>query len=697
MICSSRSLPRAGRVHRVTHALALALALLSVMAGEAAQTALATAAESVSAISGSFRPTTDVDVGEFSTPRMTVEIVLAPSHQSELSDLLTKVYDAQSPSYHQWLATGEFYSRFAPSDAQIAAVTEYLQGRGLAVEPSASPFLVRASGPSSTVEAAFRTTLHNYRNRQGITYFSNTSEVALPTRLASGVLGVVGLSDTVRMRSHVRVAPLEGDRRNGSNQANETGSSSCETPYVTRAQLFALFNDNVGFPYGYGGGPGCNGLTPSQANSLYGAPNLGPATQGAGVKLALFELSAYQHSDIETWSGYFYGPFFRAPLVDINVDGGPLNPICPAGDQCPPQYNGYAGDIEVDADIEMSLIIAPYASQILVYNAPNDYTGQTELDEYSRIANDNQADVLSSSWGECENDAGAAYVQAENVIFEQMALQGQSVFGAAGDTGAFDCIRSDGTTIVNVEDPPAQPWVTSVGGTSFESDNPGLNPFPAYPTGVETVWNVDNLCNASFNEGGVPGGDSGYPLSGFLWCAETGAGGGGNSQFWGRPSYQYGPGITNRFTTYGNGTTQCALATPGTPCREVPDVSANADPYTGYAEYCTGNASTPYSACATFSGSQTPPGWFAIGGTSLSSPLFSATIADRDGYWHGRAGNANELFYRLYRENPSQYFHDITGIGQSTNNNGLFPTTPGYDLATGIGTPNMGALITGPQ
>ena len=36
-------------------------------------------------------------------------------------------------------------------------------------------------------------------------------------------------------------------------------------------------------------------------------------------------------------------------------------------------------------------------------------------------------------------------VQAENVIFEQMALQGQSMFAASGDQGAFDCLRTDGT------------------------------------------------------------------------------------------------------------------------------------------------------------------------------------------------------------------------------------------------------------
>jgi subtilase family serine protease len=112
----------------------------------------------------------------------------------------------------------------------------------------------------------------------------------------------------------------------------------------------------------------------------------------------------------------------------------------------------------------------------------------------------------------------------------------------------------------------------------------------------------------------------------------------------------------------------------------------------------TGNASTPQSFCATFSGSQPAPGWFGIGGTSLSSPLWSAIIADRDSFHGHRSGNINPLLYRLLRTNPKRYFHDITGIGpkqKAATNNGLFPTTPAYDEATGIGSPKMAALITG--
>jgi subtilase family serine protease len=55
------------------------------------------------------------------------------------------------------------------------------------------------------------------------------------------------------------------------------------------------------------------------------------------------------------------------------------------------------------------------------------------------------------------------------------------MFSASGDSGAFDCLNTDGTTIANVDDPPSQPWVTSVGGTSLESFDPGTNQHPPYP------------------------------------------------------------------------------------------------------------------------------------------------------------------------------------------------------------------------
>jgi subtilase family serine protease len=640
---------------------------------------------SFAALPNSVPKTTDHVTGSFKSKTMSIEVALAPRNAAGLAAVLRSTYTRGSGSYHHWLAKGQFTRQYAPTAATRKAVADYLRDAGLTVHKASNKFLVRASGSSAKISAAFRTSLKTYRGNSGTTYHANSTAVHVPTTLASRVLGVIGLSNTVRLHSMIQRAP-NTYKAHRSNTAKKASTPDCETGYPTKAQFANSLLGISGYPFGYGGAPGCNGLTPAQTNSLYGAPHGGPRVKGAGVNMAVFELSSYQHSDIATYGHTFFGNSYTPPLVDVNIDGGPLAPICPVGDQCPPQFEGYSGDIEVVADIETQLAIAPDVRNLIVYNAPNDFTGQTELDEWTAIANANQAAVVSSSWGLCENDAGAAYAQAENVLFEQMALQGQSVFGGSGDTGAFSCIRSDGTTIVNLVDPPSQPWVTSVGGTSFESDNPGHNVHPAYPNGVETVWNPYNACNTS--------GPDAFGLSGFDWCAGGGAGGGGASQFWGRPIYQFGRGVNNPLTTHANGTTQCSLASTGTPCRETPDISANADENTPYAEFCTGNANTPFSVCGQFSQFQTPPGWFGIGGTSLSSPVWSAIIADRDSFQGFRSGNVNPLLYLLFNLAPNTYFHDITGKGQAVNNNGLYPTTPGYDEATGIGTPRMAAIIT---
>jgi kumamolisin len=621
---------------------------------------------------------------------MSIEVSLAPSHGAALASELHAAYTEGSSGYHQWLRQGQFDARFAPPVAERAAVTRYLRSQGLHVGRSVSPFLIRATGSSGQIEAAFRTSLSRFRNNHGTEYFANTSAVQVPPAISNGMFGVIGLTNTVRQQT----AAIPGIGRRTAARAHSDPSAGCEAPYPSTAELFAFATNGTSFPFGYGGGPDCSGMTPSQVNSIYDAPNAGPRGKGAGVTEAVFEEGGYLPSDIDTWAHTFYGPQYTPPLADRVVDGGPLNPQCPAGDTCPASLNGYAADLEVNLDIETALAVAPDLKQLIVYNAPGDVTGQTTLDEYTAMANDDTAATISSSYGSCENDVTAAYAQAENVVFEQMALQGQSMFNAAGDNGAFGCLLTEFSDRVDAADPAAQPWVTSVGGTSLESDNPDTKPHPAYPQGAETVWNTHNLCS---NQPAAPSNDK---KGGYFWCArsvsQAGAGGGGPSQWWGRPFYQHGPGVNSQYSTYGNGSTQCALASAGTPCRETPDVSAVADIFTGLSEYCTGPANTN-SWCHSLLGGEPLPGWFEVGGTSQSTPIWASIIADRDSYTGLRTGNINPLVYQLFNTAPHIYFHDITGIGpaqQAATNNGLFPTTPGYDMATGIGTPDMTALIT---
>jgi subtilase family serine protease len=662
--------------------------LSAAVTASAADGAAVSSASTMASIPGSYLPTNATRTGQLSASRMSVEVVLQPGHEAGLNSLLDALYTRGSADYGHWLAAGQFDARFAPSRATVQAVSAYLQGKGLTVQKTVTPFLLRAVGSSAQVDAAFATTINNYRNAKGVTFYSNDSSASVPDSVASSVLGVVGLTNTVRAKPMDQLAPARSTRHGG-------GEPSCEIAYPTTLAQLQAIPPNGPFN-GYGGGPGCSGLTPSQTNSMYNAPNAGPRAKGAGANVAVFELTAYNHSDITTWAHTFYGPRYQPRLVDINVDGGPLAPNtskCPVGDTC---FYGYGGDDEAEADIEQDLSVAPDTNSVLVYNAPNDETGQTELDEYATIANQDIADSISSSWGECEADAGLGMARAENVVFEQMAAQGQSIFASSGDTGAFECIR-DGTFSDHAPleqlDPASQPWVTSTGGTSFGAFDPGDNPSPSYSR-TEEVWNTLDVCSGNNS--------STATSTGIVDCGAYGAGGGGHSIFWPMPNYQRGPGVISRYTVHGP--SNCSLAAKGQPCREGPDVSANADPLTGYAEYCTGSTyvspnpgGNEYeSACLGLTKTPGAPGWFHIGGTSLSAPLFGALFADRDAFQGHRSGAANYLLYALFG-NPRTYgfaFHDITGFHQVSNNNGFYPVTRGYDQATGIGTPNFAALIT---
>ena len=79
--------------------------------------------------------------------------------------------------------------------------------------------------------------------------------------------------------------------------------------------------------------------------------------------MAVFELSGYTSSDITTYARKFFGRRYTPRLVNVNVDGGPLTPHCPKGDSCSGK-NTYNGDIEVEADLETQIAIAPQASKI---------------------------------------------------------------------------------------------------------------------------------------------------------------------------------------------------------------------------------------------------------------------------------------------------------------------------------------------
>lgn len=137
---------------------------------------------------------------------------------------------------------------------------------------------------------------------------------------------------------------------------------------------------------------------------------------------------------------------------------------------------------------------------------------------------------------------------------------------------------------------------------------------------------------------------------------------GGLSIFWKKPSWQTGPGVSNQ---YSNG------------MRQTPDISANADGESGWDIFASGQEQE-------------------VGGTSAAAPFWAAVAALIDQDLRQKSlpliGFANPALYDFSRSPaglPAPPFHDVT-----LGTNLYYPATPGWDFATGIGTPDVGALAT---
>ena len=206
----------------------------SLTSANAATAAPPPAASSLSTLRNSLPATTDPQTGSYSAPSMTVEVALAPQNQAGLNSALQAIYTEGSSQYHQFLSAGQFDAQYAPSAAERASVASYLAGEGLTVASTSSPFLLSVTGSSAKITAAFHTSLSNYVDPRGIRYFQNSRTLQVPTSIVSDIQGVVGLTNTVREHSGV-VKPLTGKAAASSAAA----SASCETGYVTKAQLFA--------------------------------------------------------------------------------------------------------------------------------------------------------------------------------------------------------------------------------------------------------------------------------------------------------------------------------------------------------------------------------------------------------------------------------------------------------------------------
>jgi subtilase family serine protease len=373
-------------------------------------------------------------------------------------------------------------------------------------------------------------------------------------------------------------------------------------------------------------------FTANQLANYYGmSPLYGLGDLGSGVRVALAEFEPNLPSDIAAYEKC-YG--IKTSVSYIKVNGG---------------VSAGAGEGEAALDIEDVAGLAPDAD-IDVYQAPNG--GDTDTyDLYKAIVDADKDQVISTSWGLCELDSDESFIESEQSLFEQAATQGQTMFAAAGDYGSTACLPDDSSNSGNlsVDDPASQPYVVGVGGTTIEGSK-------------QKVWNDSDV--------------------------DSGAGGGGISAVWCMPGYQDEtaiPGLDNKLSE----TNSACTKTSNHLIREVPDVSADADPYTGYTIVYKG-------------------GWGAIGGTSAAAPLWAAIAALTDAspfckyYGSAKAGVQPAGLYDgishntgyVYSSRPEVLYDVTSGNNDYTPSGysgGDYPATKGYDMASGLGTP----LVTG--
>ena len=160
------------------------------------------------------------------SPAMAVEVVLAPRDPARMASQLAADY-ARPAAGARWLAKGQFAARYAPAAARRAAVVAFLRARHLAVGATGSPFLIRATGTSAQVAAAFRTTLKTY-HQDRIAYFANATAAVMPRAAAAGVLGLVGLTNTVRV--HTAIMPRDVRPSRAGRSAAARASCGAPTP-----------------------------------------------------------------------------------------------------------------------------------------------------------------------------------------------------------------------------------------------------------------------------------------------------------------------------------------------------------------------------------------------------------------------------------------------------------------------------------
>ena len=409
--------------------------------------------------------------------RLRVTVALKPRSPAALAAYARAVSTPGSADYRHYLTPAEFARRFGATTSQVASVRDSLRAQGLRPGPASRGGLsISVAATAGELERAFHISLQRVALPGRRAAIAAGTGAAIEARAATAIQSIIGLNTASSPQPLLVRGPRVATRSPLARSHVVTGGPQpCAAAQAAAPSQSTYTADEIASAYGFSG--------------LYK-----DGDRGAGVTVAVYELEPNEAADIAAYQSC-YGT--HATITNISVDGGTGSGV---------------GSGEAALDIENLIGLAPDAN-VLVYRGPNSNSGDPgsgPYDTFSMIINQDRAQVISVSWGQCEAALGQPDAIAENTLFEQATVQGQSIIAASGDNGAEDC--SNGglpDSQPAVDDPSSQPFVTGVGGTSLRT----LGPRP-----TESVWN-----------------SGGMVLSGEI---QSGAGGGGVSNFWPMPAAQ---------------------------------------------------------------------------------------------------------------------------------------------------------------
>ena len=625
------------------------------------------------------QPRYDRGPAPVSMPASRLLMILSRSTQqeAELETYLQSVQDPDSPIYHKFLSPDDFGKEFGVGDNDLQSIESWLAGQGFTVNKVAKGRMaIEFSGTVDQIQRAFHTSIHSYVVN-GEQHWANATDPQIPRALAPAVAGIASLNN-FKLQTNYILGP------HGVYDPQKLAVVPTLTNPAFTSPAFTDV-DQYGDYYLY--------LGPADAATIYDTPNnlnanlTGPAYDGTGTTIGV----AGDSNINLTENANYRVTFGLAP-----------NPTTVVVDGNDPGENGDA--IEAYLDTQVSGGIAPNASVIL-YTAAGTSLQQGLFLAIQRAIDDNQADILNVSFGECESALGASGNQYVQNLWEQAAAQGISVVVSAGDSGSAGCDNPDTENLAGgglaVNGLASTPYNIAVGGSDFDVL------YNNFPSSFTTYVNVTNtLPNRRSALGYIPEepwNDSTYPnqlINGNVSLNRNPsspisddiiAGGGGLSSLYSVPSFQSG------FASGSN--------------RNVPDVSLLAGNgfYGALWSICTDQTVSGYADCA--AGNTGVQLYLTgIGGTSASAPAFAGMLALAKQKSGGRLGQADYVLYDLAKTSYSTVFHDITTGNNSVNceiiNGGCsedaagyyfmngYNAATGYDLASGLGSVDASQMVS---